>query len=293
MIRLQNLINLKKTSIKFITKLSFILIVFSLISCKSIEIENIDIETSTVKNLQGKVKELEIISCQYYTNNINSEKIDSLNIHSIIFFNKKKRILKQIDSYPNFKSEVNYNYKNKLLVSTVTKIANRIDRTEYKYDEKKNLINYKSFQNDTLCININYKYDLKNNPILVQKIFYIDGKEKRKDNFKNIYNYKDQTVKQCNLNQKNSDNGFYITYYDDKGKEIKSESIDSLENIKNSVTYEYDKSGNLIKKINTSNQQRQIHNYEYKFDKRKNIIQIIEIFENKTMSKTNIMIKYW
>tara|TARA_Y100000815_G_scaffold182449_1_gene166279 strand:- start:423 stop:1178 length:756 start_codon:yes stop_codon:yes gene_type:complete len=250
---------------------------------------------STVQGLRGKVKKLEINSSRYEINENGVEEINSLKANSVIYLNRKNRIIKQIDIYDNFTNEVKLNYSNGLLMNTISKKTNRIDKAEYKYNKRKKLIEYKDFQNDTLGLYSTYKYDSKDNPVLIEKTFFINGKKWRKDSIKNVYDYRKRTVKQYSLKEKYGNGGYNITYYNRKRNEINSESIDYLNNVRNSVVYEYDKWGNTTKQTNFNQNKKptQILNYEYKYDKKKNITEIIKTISDKIVSKTIIKIEYW
>ena len=90
---------------------------------------------STVQGLRGKVKKLEINSSRYEINENGVEEINSLKANSVIYLNRKNRIIKQIDIYDNFTNEVKLNYSNGLLMNTISKKTNRIDKAEYKYNK--------------------------------------------------------------------------------------------------------------------------------------------------------------
>ena len=62
---------------------------FLLMSCTSMDIKTLDI--NTIQGLRGKVKEMDISSSRYQINETGTSEIYSLKTHSTIFFNKKRK----------------------------------------------------------------------------------------------------------------------------------------------------------------------------------------------------------
>jgi len=272
-------------------KIFYFIPIFFLLSCSPLKIVN---ELNTVKGLKGKVKMLEITSSRFKINEEGTSEIKELKTQSTIILNDENKISKQIDEYYNALNVINFNYADNLLISTVSEINGRIDKTEYKYDTRGNIIEYKDFENDTLKFYKTYKYDSRRNPVEIRSNFNISGEEEKSEILKNVYNYKDRTYSQYSINNKYGSNGYFKTYYNKKGLEIKGESIDSENIIKRSVTYDYDLKGNLIKQINYNQNQKatQILNYKYIYDNNGNATMITEFSEGKMISLTNIKITY-
>ena len=84
-------------------------------------------------------------------------------------------------------------------------------------------------------------------------------------------------------------------YYNKRGLEIKSESIQDNNDIRTSTTYEYDKWGNLLKRVDFDEKLNpsQILTYKYIYDRKGNTTQIEEYSKYKMTSKTVIKITYW
>jgi hypothetical protein len=268
--------------------------IFFILSCSPLKIQVN--ELNTVKGLKGKVKMLEITSSRFEINEEGTSEIKELKTQNTIILNDKNKISKQIDEYEyyNILNVINFNYADNLLISTVSDMNGRKDKSEYKYDTRGNIIEYKDFENDTLKVYKTYKYDSRRNPVEIRSNFNISGDEEKIEILKNVYNYKDRTYSQYSISNKYGSNGYYKTYYNKKGLEIKGESIDSKNRIKRSVTYDYDLKRNLIKQINYNQNQKetQILNYKYIYDNNGNATIITEFSEGKMISLTNIKITY-
>ena len=237
---------------------------------------------------------LEITSTSFNINEEDAKEIKELKTQSTIILNDKNKISKQIDQYYNTLNVINFNYEDNLLISTVSEINGRIDRSEYKYDARGNIIEYKDFENDTLKMYKTYKYDSRRNPVEIRSNFNISGEVKKSEILKNVYNYKDRSYSQYSINNKYGSNGYFKTYFNKKGLKIKGESIDSENRIKRFVTYDYDLKGNLIKQINYNQnlKETQILNYKYMYDNYGNTTVITEFSADKMISLTNIKITY-
>ncbi|MCK0157651.1 hypothetical protein MWU65_10700 [Cellulophaga sp. F20128] len=265
--------------------------IFFLLSCSPLKIQVNEMNTG--KGLKGKVKMLEITSSRFKINGEGTSEIKELKTQSTIILNDENKISKKIDEYYNGLNVTNFNYADNLLISLVSEINGRIDRTEYKYDSRGTIIEYKDFENDTLKFYKTYKYDSRSNPVEIRSIFNVSTEDEKSEILKNVYNYKDRTYRQYSINNEYGSNDYFKTYYNKKGLEIKGESIDSENKITSSVTYDYDEEGNLIKQINyNQNQQPTQINYKYIYDNYGNATMIKEFTEDKMISLTYIKITY-
>lgn len=264
---------------------------FLLMSCTSMDIKTLDI--NTIQGLRGKVKEMDISSSRYQINETGTSEIYSLKTHSTIFFNKKNKILKQIDKYQNLTTISDFIYNDNLLIKRIDTVNNRIDKTEYKYNKKKNLIGYDDFENGNLSFSITYTYDPNKNPIQILRTFYTPEPQISKETLK--YNYEERTAKIYIHDRMSDPNSYLKMYYNKRGLKIKLESIQANNNSGTSTTYEYDKWGNLLKQVDFDEKLNpsQILTYKYIYDRKGNTTQIEEYSKYKMTSKTVIKITYW
>jgi len=264
-----------------------LVIFFACISCNTIKIKEIGIDLT--QDLIGKVSKLEISNYRYQ---INEKDTVILKIYSTVFFDKQNNIVKQIDFYPKFASETDFSYKNNLLQNTISKISNRIDKTEYKYDRRNNVIEYKEFQNDTLYLHNTSIYDKRNNLVEKESIF----QSKNKSNIsreKYTYDYKNKTLNTQSFNGNNKpNNGYLKAIFNKKGYIVKMEMIYPNDSRKSEM--KYDKNGNLIKQINFDNSGKleAIIEYKNRFDEKGNIILTEKYFNEKLIEKTKFKILY-
>lgn len=249
-------------------------------------------ETDSTQDLIGKIKQIEISSFRYPI--IEKDTI-VLKVNSIAYFDLNNRIVKQIDYYPKFSSETDFNYKNNLLESTISKIGDRIGKTEYKYDNKNNIIELKEFDNDTLYLRKTSVYDKKNNPLEIIRYFpnykRINGVEKY------TYDYKKRTVNIQSFDENNKPKKSYLkTHFNKKGYIIKTETIytNSDKGYPNTSIMEYDKLGNLTRRASFDNEGKPKESTEYKntYDKKGNIILREEYLKQKLIEKTMFTITY-
>ncbi|NOQ92816.1 MAG: hypothetical protein GQ552_08910 [Flavobacteriaceae bacterium] len=216
--------------------------------------------------------------------------------HTVIFLDKKNIPLKQTDYYPNSTSETTFNYRNGLLQNKISKIKNSIRKTEYKYDKRKNLIEYNQFENDTLYFSKTSNYDSKDN--LIRQKFFNPNYKRNISVEKFTHDYKNRNVSIQGFDKNNLPENVYLKiYYDKKGRSIKTETIYRYLNKEYSTysTYEYDKLGNLTKHISfdKNGNPKEVSYYKNIYDEKGNIIIREKYWQNKIFIKTNIEITYW
>ena len=246
----------------------------------------------STQELIGKVKQIEMNTFRYPIN-----KNDTI-VHkenSVVFFDEKNRIIKQIDYYLKFIDETDFNYKNDLLENTISKSGKRIRKTEYKYDDKNNIIEYNQLENDTLYFRKNSIYDNKNNP-LEQKYFHPNYKRNNSVE-KFTYDYKNRIVNIQSFDENSKPKNHYLKrYFNKKGYIIKTEFIytNSNKDYSTKSIIEYDKDGNLTKrtvfdkdgKPKESTERRNI------YDEKGNIIVREKYLKEKLIEKTTYKITY-
>lgn len=266
-------------------KIFFIPLIFILLSCNSIKIK--EIGSDSTQELVGKIKKIEMTELNY---SVNDKDTIFLEVNSILFFDNKNRITKQIDYYPKFIDETDFNYKKDLLEYTISKIENRINKIVYKYDTKKNIIEYSQFENDTLYFKKSIINDSKNNPIQ-KKYFYPNNKHLNSiENY--TYDYKNRIVKIQSYDENNKSKKSNLKLsFNNKGYIIKTESINTDSNNGNSSSNikEYDKLGNLIKKFSLDNngKPKEAAYYKNTYDEKGNII-IREMYWNQKLLEKKI-----
>ncbi|WP_435675670.1 hypothetical protein [Polaribacter sp.] len=242
----------------------------------------------STQDLLGKVKKMNINILRYSEyENLNKE-------NQVIYYDKKNKIIKETINHPNFKEETVFNYENKLLKSSLTKIGERLMKSEYKYDSNKNIIELNQFENDTLYFSKITKFDKNNNPL---KSIYLHPNHKINNKKIEIftYNYKKNEVVIQRFNEFNKPNNHYLKFYFDKnGFTLKTASFRNNSIIYSSKTA-YDKDGNLTKRINFNKDKEVKESMEYmnKYDEKGNII-LREVFLNgKLYEKTTYDITYY
>lgn len=270
-----------------IYSLPIILIFFS---CNSIKIEEYD--TDATQELIGKVKQMEVITFRYPTDEKDTiiEK-DS----SVFYFDLKNRIVKQVDCYLKFRHETDFNYKNNLLQSQVSKIRKRKLKTEYKYDKKSNIIEYSNLENDTLKFKKTSVYDKQNNPL---EVTYFHPNSERNINVdKYTYDYKKRIINIQGLDKNKIANNHYIKYhFNKKGYIIKTETIytDANKGYSRNSILEYDKLGNVtrISGLDEGGKLQGIIEYKNTCDKKGNIIIREKLWKQKVIEKRTFKITY-
>ena len=246
----------------------------------------------STQDLIGKIKQIETSTFRYPIN-----KKDTI-VHkenSVVFFDERNRIIKQIDYYQKFIDETDFNYKNNLLENTISKSDKRISKTEYKYDDKNNVIEYSQLENDTLYFKKKSIYDNKKNPI---EQTYFHPKYKSNNSVEKFtYDYKNKIVNIQSFDENNKPRNHYLkTYFNKKGYVIKTEFIytDSNKGYSNTSIIEYDKLGNLTRRISFDNDGKPKESTEYKntYDENGNIIIREKYWKEKLIEKTTYKITY-
>lgn len=246
----------------------------------------------STQDLIGKIKQVEISTLRYP---INKKDTIIQKENSVVYFDVKNRITKQIDYYLKFTDETAFNYKNNLLENTVSKSGKRIIKTEYKYDTKNNIIEYNQLENDTLYFRKTSVYDNKNNP-LEQTYFHPNYKNNNSVE-KFTYDYKNRIVNIQSFDENNKpDNHYLKTHFNKKGYIVKTEFIytNSNKGYSNTSIIEYDKLGNLIRRTSFDRDGKPKESTEYKntYDDEGNIILREKYLKEELFEKTTYKITY-
>lgn len=271
-------------------KLTYLIPLLLIFSCKPIKIKEIKMDLT--QDLIGEIEQINVTTFHYPLNS-NDTIISTEN--SIITFNSKNKITKQIDSYSKFTEETTFIYNHDLLVSTISKNGNRVRKIEYKYDNKKNIIEYKELENDTIYFIKTSIYDEKNNPINQTYLFPNYKSNNSLEKFET--DYKNRTVKIQSFDENDKIKNHYLkTYFNKNGYIIKTETIYNDSNNRNSRSsiINYDKLGNLLSRISFDNSGNIKVSTEYKntFDEKGNIIIREKYSDEKLVQKKTYQITY-
>jgi len=120
---------------------------------------------------------------------------------------------------------------------------------DYKYDDKKNMIETAISRSDGKSYNFTYKYNFRGNKI--EEVSTNKGTQGYKNSWK--YDDKGNKIEECryysdgHLIEKKA----YTYKYDNKGNKIEEGTYDSNGGVMNK--YDYDKTGNWIKKTTINN----------------------------------------
>lgn len=275
---------------KHMKKNIFIPILLIFLSCNSIKIK--EMEMDSTQDLIGKIKQIEISTFRYP---INKEDTVVHKENSVVFFEMENRIIKQMDYFLKFTDETDFNYKNNLLENTISKSGKRIRKTEYKYDDKTNVIEYNQIENDTLFFRKRLIYDNKNNPL--EQTYFFPNYKSHNSVEKFTYDYKNRIVNIQSFDENNKPRNHYLkTYFNKKGYIIKTEFIytDYNKGVSNTSMIEYDKLGNLTKRTSFDEDEKVEASMEYKntYDKKGNIILREKYLKDKLIEKTTYKITY-
>jgi hypothetical protein len=271
-------------------KISLLPILLIFFSCNSIKIK--EMEMDSTQDLIGKIKKIEMSTFRYP---INEKDTIIHKENSIVYFDIKNRIVKQIDYYLKFIDETDFNYKNNLLENTVSKSGKRISKTEYKYDNKNNIIEYNQLDNDTLYFKKTTVYDNQNNPI--EETYFHPNYKSNNSIEKFTYDYKNRIVNIQSFDENNKPKNNYLKrYFNKKGYIIKTEFIytDSNKDYSNKSIIEYDKLGNLTKRTSFDKDGKPKESTESRniYDEKGNIIVRETYLKEKLIEKTIYKIKY-
>lgn len=272
-------------------KLLYLIPIFLLFSCTSIKIKEMGMDS--IQDLIGEIKQINVSTYRYPINSRDTiVDIDK----SIVFFDSRNKIIKQIDQYPKYSELSKFNYTNGLLESTVSKNEKNTSKVEFKYDKKKNVIEFRQSINDTLVFLKTINYDKKNNPI--EKNYY-------RRNFKSAYqvekfenDYKNRIVTVFDFDENNKPKNYcFKKYFDKKGYIIKTESVntDTKKGYSYSTKNEYDKLGNLVRRtyLDKDGKNDEITLYKNTYDDKGNIIIREKYYNENLIEKTICQITYW
>jgi|GEM_PF-2524560 len=280
----------------------YILLAALMVMCKPLHIKEFELET--IPSLRGKVEKMVITDVGYDSDSLNTGNTEILRTVSTILLNKNNKTLKQMDLYLYSKSRerpivADFHYQDKLLTSIESNVYGRRDRKEYKYDKRRNLIETRDFENDTLVFILSVKYDMKNNPVEVKRHRISSGKTSTEE-YK--YDYKEGTVTIQTVPVEHSsdsreyyDENYLRNHYDKKGRITKTEIITQNKVIYHTTIYQYNAQGDVVKSFSLDENGYTIgilKSYEYTYDTQGNVI-VKKIFENGGLvGKTTYDINY-
>ena len=263
-----------------------ILVLFA--SCKTLKIRDLDYDT--IPMAKSKIKQIQEIITYY---NI-KHKDSIMHIDNIIqYYDSNNNIIKEVSFIPNTSGDVIFFYKNGLLIKKEYPDEKYQSSIEWKYDNKKNVIEYKNFYNNVVTHRNVSVYGKNNN--LLEKIYYHSNKKNSISKFE--YDYKKRIVKIVTYDDKNFNNSDYVNHHFDKsGYIIKTEYIRTDEKKSNSFSsiIEYDDKKNIVKRssYDNKNQLKGTTVYKYNYDKRGNMIEKNKYVNEKLSEKTIRIITY-
>lgn len=257
---------MKKTIVTF-------LIGFVILSCKSVVFKENLFEEDADFDIKGNVKTI------IYYRTIKNEKTDSLK--SLLFYDKSKKLTKQIDYYLKKNDTTLFFYDNNNRLIEEKSYGIREGSNKYKYDKKGNLISYQQGSPNEISFEKKYFYDKKDN--IISKI----RQEKNKSNDTSYYeiDYK----KRMHILKNPDPNGLSIKTYDKNGYNIKNESRFGI------VIYEYDKRSRMSKKtVYHKDGRKKFENvYLNKYDKFNNLVEITTIVDGEFYGRKTYVIEYY
>ena len=277
-----------------ISLITVILILF-FSSCASIIVR--DIELDKTQPFTHNIETLMVTNSSYTIKNKDTTKFETVITQH---FDKKNKLIKQIDYYKNNKTHTtyfNYNSKN-LLVTKTSKNQDSIDilRYEYFYDKKNRVIESKSYYKNESWAQKLTQYDSKGNRIMER----LNSSKPNSNDWISLfeYNYKKRfyTVKTLDTNYVEKYKSRYITYFNKKGYLVKTEHFaeDEQKILMSFITSEYDESGNLTSKksFDKDGKMKSENYYINKYDSFGNIIQRDRYYENRIVETSKFEIKY-
>ncbi|NNT73032.1 hypothetical protein HKT18_12470 [Flavobacterium sp. IMCC34852] len=259
-----------------------VLIIFC--SCNPVKIK--DFEKDYTQVLVGKVKTMTIKNYEYKfikkdTTILAKTTVLQFDSHNNIIYEK---IVTEFDQ-----NEHNYKYDNGLLVETETVSNSKTSFTTYKYDENKNRIEEKSFDNKRVFALKSLRFDKFKNPI-EKRVSYF-GKEKGITKIE--YDYKNGVLTSKTIVDTFGIEMIGIKHFNKKGYIIRQ----PLSNLNKNEYFalEIDKKGNLTQKTFYRNDDSVIETATYKntYDKTGNILVRDRYLNGKLIEKTTYEITYY
>ncbi len=274
----------------------FITLVFSFLflSCTSFRFKELEIEQA--QTLKGSVKEIKIRK-EYFNFRLDLKERDTVSLTEeyTFIYDKNNKPIKQIEKYPKGKVENIFSYnRDSSLKSEIAHYPQYVLKQTYKYDNKKNDIEYAQFENDSLVFKKSKKHDSKNNPVEISYYYPRSNKSNSKVMF--LYDYKSKSAICKMYDNKGKEVDYYLKYnYDKKGNVIRSQTIfyNSNNPSPNYSVSEYDNSNNLIKLTVIESGRTRITNFINKYDKIGNIVTTEKTSEGKLFMTTNYQITYY
>lgn len=246
-----------------------LILIISTLSC-SVSKHKSDTDFESFQDFK-KVKIAKLFSISEYKTVPDTSKID-------FHFDRKGKLIKQVDYYKNGKITTQFLYnKNGFIIEefSTNNDSTSFSKNTYEYDKNSNLINYKNFSEGKLIFEKIMTYDKKNNLSETKYIHNSSGKISIEKYFQN-YNANSEEIITIDstMNEKTS----FIRFYDKKGNIIKTNFLSKGFN--STSKFEYDKNGNITKmEVFRGEKLTLTKKYKYTFDKKKNIIER-KLYEN-------------
>ena len=264
-------------------------ILIILTSCSSIKFR--DFEMDVTQEFKGSIKEIHWTI--FYYNTKYTDSVSSIS-EFLVTYDEHYNTLKQIDYYQKKAPlEEIYDYNSKgLLANIIVHYPKYVSKTEYKYDQKNNLIENNHYKNDTLQTSKVTTYDKKNNWIEQKFINLYSPKNCWTEKYTN--DYKNKTVIGQGFDANNKPSKTYtITTYDTSGRILKCETV-AKDKRTLYYTNKYDNRGNLTKAMFYDNKEtvQSIRTIKNTYDQYGNFIIREHFNKNKLTQKTVLDIVY-
>ncbi|MEM0542786.1 hypothetical protein WFZ85_09155 [Flavobacterium sp. j3] len=272
-----------------------IILILFFTSCRTITVREIELDET--QPLTHNIESLTETNIKYTINGKDTTKFETVIIQH---FNKKNNLIKQIDYYPKNKTHTtyfNYNAAN-LLVNETSKNQDSIEdtRSEYFYDKKNRVIEWKNFSKNKSWIQKLTEYDSKGNRVMQR----LNSSKPNSSDWITLfeYNYKKRffTYKTLDSNYVAKYKTGNKTYFDKRGYLIKSETYadEEFKNLTGYSTYKYDKAGNRVwrKSYGKDGTVKSESYYVNIYDSVGNIIQRDHYYENRILETSKIVYKY-
>lgn len=261
-----------------------VIVLFLLCSCSVVKIK--DFDKDYTQALVGKVKSIEIKNYEY-----KFVKKDTVILakKTLLQFDTNNNLIYENTVTEIDQNEHHYKYEKGLLVEIKTVSNNKTSFTTYKYDENKNRIEEKSFDDKRVFSLKSFRFDEFSNPI--EKGVSYFGKEKIIT--RTTYDYKKGILTSKTVVDTFGVEIIGIKHFNKKGY-ITRQPLNNL-NKNEYFALEVDKKGNLTKKTYVKNDDSVIETVTYKnaYDKTGNITVRDRFLNGKLIEKTTYDITYY
>jgi hypothetical protein len=269
-------------------KLRFILLLLIIASCSKLDFQKNDLKAL---GLKGKVKSF---LQKNYSHLYEKNDYKEFEYH----FDKKGFVKKKIKFSNSTYTLFDYGDSNKIKKSELFSINNDklILKADYDYNQTEEILKIEFTDSIGKIIrvrNYSYSFDEIGNKIITEKEVMNNGQ--LIEYFEKFVDENDREFYRINFSDNKVKKSFNNTKYDEKGKPIYRDKLDTLEKMKWSVKIDYDKNGFEIERImyNPSIDRKNIFKTEYELDNKMNWIKKYVIQEKDTLKTLEREIEYY